>query len=77
MSTFTLFKEKPKGNINKAMQAQNLVQSKILKTKNNNLKRTRPVWTGYKITVRRKLSMHNKTKLQTDYKKVLENINDL
>ena len=35
---------------------------------------TRPVWTGFKIVVRRKLLMHNKTELQTGFKKVIVNI---
>ena len=29
----------------------------------------RPVWTGFKIAVRRKLLAHNRTKLKTGYKK--------
>ena len=32
-------------------------------------KKTRPVWTGFKIGVRHKLLTHNKTRLHTAYKK--------
>ena len=33
------------------------------------MQKTRPVWTGFKIVVRRKLLTHTKTKLKTGSKK--------
>ena len=46
-------------------------KNKIKETIKNGptLLKTRLVWTGFKIAVRRKLLMHNKIELQTGYKK--------